>query len=189
VRNRRKNKISTSSSVKTNSKYHCRKTLHSRRKPNDNLRGPFGDVSRTRLADYRNKCNSSFQEELKIWRLKCSVQFQHVRLNTHTYNSVNWIVYVKYKLRRQFVCFYGYVKCKCFWVRLRIIRPISVKDAALMLTVDGWSRTSVDSSRCRRRSFHCWQPMLKTYLLLLAVDVEDAVFVVDSRCRRPTFRC
>jgi len=50
VINRRKNEISTPSSFKTEIQaYRCRKTLHSRRKPKDNMRGPFRDVSLTRL--------------------------------------------------------------------------------------------------------------------------------------------
>ena len=45
-----KNEISTPSSVKTGSQaYRCRKKLNSRRKPKDNMRGPFGDVYLTRL--------------------------------------------------------------------------------------------------------------------------------------------
>ena len=47
---RRKNEISKPPSVKTGTQaYRCRKTLNSRRKPKDNMRGPFGDLSLTRL--------------------------------------------------------------------------------------------------------------------------------------------
>lgn len=42
--------MSTLSSVKTGTQaYRCRKALHSRRKPKDNMRGQFGDFSHTRL--------------------------------------------------------------------------------------------------------------------------------------------
>jgi hypothetical protein len=48
VINRRNNEISTPSSVKTGTQaYRCRKTLNSCRKLQDNMRGPFGDVSLT----------------------------------------------------------------------------------------------------------------------------------------------
>jgi hypothetical protein len=48
--NRRKNEISTPSSVKTGTQaYRCRKTLNSRRKPKDNMLGPFGEFSLIRL--------------------------------------------------------------------------------------------------------------------------------------------
>jgi hypothetical protein len=50
VINRRKNEISTPSSVKTETQaYRCRKTLNSRRKTKYNMRGPFRDVSLTRM--------------------------------------------------------------------------------------------------------------------------------------------
>ena len=49
VINRRKNELSTPSVKIGTQAFRCRKMLISRRKPKDNTRGPFGDVSLTRL--------------------------------------------------------------------------------------------------------------------------------------------
>jgi hypothetical protein len=169
VRNRRKNEISTSPAVKTGTQeYHRRKTLHSRRKPNDNMRGPFGDVSltRSRIIETIRRCRPNERYgSCKKYSSFAKHPSKHTRI---LYNCICWIAAcLESKLRRKFVYRYRHVECKCCWcVRLSIFGPNSVKDATSLLTVDVEDLPFDVSSRCSRLSF-----------------------TVDSRCRRPTFRC
>ena len=139
VRNRRINEISTPSSVKTGTQtYRCRKTLHSRRKPKDNMRGPFGDVSltRSRIIETIRRCRPNAKSgSCKKYSSFAKHPFEHTQI---LYSSISWIaVHLKYKLRRKFVYFYRHSKCKCCWcVCLSIVRPNSVKEATTLLTVD-----------------------------------------------------
>jgi hypothetical protein len=81
VINPRKNEISTHSSVKIGTQaYRCRKTLNSRRKPKDNMRGPFGDVSLTRVRIIE-KIRLAGQMK-NLTPSKSTVNLQHIHLNT-----------------------------------------------------------------------------------------------------------
>ena len=139
VINCRKNEISEPSSVKTGTQaYRCRKTLHSSRKPKDNTQGPFGDISLTRLriTETIRRCRSNWKSgSCKKYSSSATYPFKHTHI---LYNFISWIaVYFKSKLRRKFVYFYRYVKCKyCWCVRLSIIRPNNVKEASSLATVD-----------------------------------------------------
>jgi len=103
--NRRNNEISTPSSVKTGTQaYRCRKTNNSRRKPQDNMRGPFGDGSptRSRIIETIRRCRPN----AKSGRCKKYSSFaKHPFKQTQIlYSSISWIAaYLKSKLRRKFV--------------------------------------------------------------------------------------
>jgi hypothetical protein len=169
VINRRKNEISTPSSVKTGTHaYRCRKTLHSRRKPKDNMRGPFGDVSLTwlRIIEMIRR----YWSTEKSGSCKSTVNLQRLRLNTR-------------------------ISCLVLSVEVHHIWNPNY-DGNSSTFIDTWNANAVDvcvfsllGLTASKKQRHCCQSTCKAEILLMAVGVEKSVFIVDSRCRRPTFRC
>ena len=161
--------MSTPSSVKTGTHaYRCRKTLHSRRKPKDNMRGPFGDASLTRLRiiETIRRCRPNEKSgSCKMYSSFATYPFKHTHI---LYNSISWIgVYFKSKFRQKFVYFYRHMNVNAVYL---CVYPL------LGLTASN-------------KHLHWSQSMCKTEILLMAVVVEGSAFIVDSRCQGPTFRC
>ena len=156
------------SSVKTGNQAHCcRKTLHSCRIPSDNMRGPFADVSLTRL--WITETIRRSRPNVKSGSCKSRVHLHHIRLNTRIF-------------------------CTDLSVELLLICTPNY-DGNSSTFIDMWNVNAVDvcvypllGLTASEKQIHCWQSMWKTKLLLMSVGVEDSAFTVESRCRRPTFR-
>ena len=155
--NRRENEISTPSSVETGSQtYRCRKTLHSRRKSKDNMRGLFGDVSlnRRRITETIRHCRPNE----KSGSCKNTVHLQRVRLNTG-------------------------ISCIILSVELLLILNTNYNRNSSTL-IDRWNVNAVDvcfypllGLTASKKQLHCWQPICKTEILLMAVGVEGSAFI------------
>jgi hypothetical protein len=161
--------MSTSSSVKTGTEaYRCRKTVHSRRKTNDNMRCPFGDVCLTRSRIIGTICGCRPNENMAA--AKGTVHLHNIRLNKST-------------------------SCTIVSVELLLIWNTNY-DGNSSAFIDMWTANAVDvfvyplwGLRASKKQLHCWQSMFKTQLLLMTVGVEDLPFDVSGRCRRLSCHC